>query len=309
MTLAVMPGGFHAGLLKTHEMMRPEDCQTEEAATHFHHQNRATHLPPVHVCERASHSGERFAGPKFSRNLTKPAGSILERTMDFTLDNPIKCTLAGDWYFQLVQANANQTLSHKIVDRHRGNPEKELLESLADLEAELYRIVPEPNAGALDCFWSSFEVHHHLTVQAVKLRQFGSESAGAVADALATVRAHLHNYVRHALTKQSGNHSDQYLISDRPECGAAPGSTPVMESEAREPTAGKIMLPPHRKRGRPTKIPDEVKQKALNVQGEKARAQILYQTKYPTSQQKKNVHAILKHFTRKQQSGREMNKS
>jgi Queuosine biosynthesis protein QueC len=53
---------------------------------------------------------------------------------------------------------------------------------------------------------------------------------------------------------------------------------------------------PQRKRGRPTEIPDERKQRALAVRGGKARAQILYATKYPTPQQVKNVSSILKHY-------------
>jgi hypothetical protein len=56
---------------------------------------------------------------------------------------------------------------------------------------------------------------------------------------------------------------------------------------------------PRKKRGRPTKISDERKQRALAVQGVKARAQILYGCKYPTSQQKKNVFAILKNYRSK----------
>jgi hypothetical protein len=56
---------------------------------------------------------------------------------------------------------------------------------------------------------------------------------------------------------------------------------------------------PRKKRGRPAKISDELKRRALAVQGAKARAEILYGCKYPTSQQKKNVHAILKHFCSK----------
>jgi hypothetical protein len=59
---------------------------------------------------------------------------------------------------------------------------------------------------------------------------------------------------------------------------------------------GIVASRPQRKRGRPTEIPDERKQRALAVQGGKARAQILYATKYPTPQQVKNVSSILKHY-------------
>jgi hypothetical protein len=50
-----------------------------------------------------------------------------------------------------------------------------------------------------------------------------------------------------------------------------------------------------RKRGRPP-IREELKQKALAVEGTKARAQILYACQYPTNQQKKNVSSILKYY-------------
>jgi hypothetical protein len=55
---------------------------------------------------------------------------------------------------------------------------------------------------------------------------------------------------------------------------------------------------PRRKRGRPMKIPEELKRRALSAQGNKARAQIIYQTPHPTSKQKKNVSAILGHYVR-----------
>jgi hypothetical protein len=56
-----------------------------------------------------------------------------------------------------------------------------------------------------------------------------------------------------------------------------------------------------RGRGRPTQISDECKQRALSVKGGKARAQILYHTKYPTVQQIKNVPSILRHYQRTHQ--------
>jgi hypothetical protein len=56
---------------------------------------------------------------------------------------------------------------------------------------------------------------------------------------------------------------------------------------------------PRKKRGRPTKIPDELKRRALAVQGTTARAQILYGCQYPTTEQQRNVSGILKHFRSK----------
>jgi hypothetical protein len=60
-----------------------------------------------------------------------------------------------------------------------------------------------------------------------------------------------------------------------------------------------IALSSRKKRGRPTEIPDERKQRALETHGGRARAQILYDTKYPTPQQVKNVSAIMKHYSAK----------
>jgi len=49
---------------------------------------------------------------------------------------------------------------------------------------------------------------------------------------------------------------------------------------------------PRKGRGRPNRIPDERKVRALAVEGITNRAQILYQTRYPTPQQKKNVRIL-----------------
>jgi len=64
---------------------------------------------------------------------------------------------------------------------------------------------------------------------------------------------------------------------------------------------GDVKSTPRKKRGRPTKIPDESKLEALRVRGDKARARILYRTSYPTQQQVKNVPAILRHFRQTRQ--------
>lgn len=60
-------------------------------------------------------------------------------------------------------------------------------------------------------------------------------------------------------------------------------------------------LPAKRKRGRPIKISDSLKRRALEMKDatNKTRAQILYETGYPSLQQVKNVPSILRHFKRK----------
>ena len=60
-------------------------------------------------------------------------------------------------------------------------------------------------------------------------------------------------------------------------------------------------LAQQRKRGRPTEISEELKKKALTVKGDTPRARILYQVKYPTPQQVKNVYSILRHYKRTHQ--------
>jgi hypothetical protein len=55
---------------------------------------------------------------------------------------------------------------------------------------------------------------------------------------------------------------------------------------------------PRKKRGRPAEISDELKKEALGAKGGAARAKILYQTRYPTPQQVKNVPSILRHYQR-----------
>jgi hypothetical protein len=61
---------------------------------------------------------------------------------------------------------------------------------------------------------------------------------------------------------------------------------------------GEIKPPAALKRGRPVKIPDERKRLALSVNGNRERARILYNTKFPTPQQVKNVYSILRHYQR-----------
>jgi hypothetical protein len=89
---------------------------------------------------------------------------------------------------------------------------------------------------------------------------------------------------------------------------------PAGSSKQSEPTSGVGLVQPgesttkERKRGRPQKIPDERKAKAAELKAaggtNKQAAAEIYNTKYPTDQQKKNVPAILRYHQRKsEQSG------
>src|SRR5262249_5853415 len=55
---------------------------------------------------------------------------------------------------------------------------------------------------------------------------------------------------------------------------------PIPASPLENALEGSVASRPQRKRGRPTEIPDECKRRALAARGGKARAQILYGTKY-----------------------------
>ena len=78
-----------------------------------------------------------------------------------------------------------------------------------------------------------------------------------------------------------------------------PGAYEERTATAPEQRVGQTVR--RRARGRPTEISDELKERALQIKGGKERAKILYQTRYPTVQQVKNVPTILKHFNRKRQ--------
>jgi hypothetical protein len=92
--------------------------------------------------------------------------------------------------------------------------------------------------------------------------------------------------------KSAGAPNDSSEPTDRERDLSPAGTRPSIQAGLDNPSA-------QRKRGRPTKISDELKKKALAAKGGKARAQILYGTNYPTSQQIKNVPSILKHYIRK----------
>jgi hypothetical protein len=94
-------------------------------------------------------------------------------------------------------------LSHTTVNRYPGQPERELLKAVWDVEAELYSTHSRLSTGALRHFWSSFELHRHLFLLTLRLWQFGDESPSDVADAVAAVRTRLRNYVSDVLVSQN----------------------------------------------------------------------------------------------------------
>jgi len=78
---------------------------------------------------------------------------------------------------------------------------------------------------------------------------------------------------------------------------ASPDNSNGLDQKAAE---SNFDLKPRKKRGRPAKISDELKERALEAtNSNKERAQILYQTRYPNSQQKKNVSSILRNYRKR----------
>jgi hypothetical protein len=67
-----------------------------------------------------------------------------------------------------------------------------------------------------------------------------------------------------------------------------------------EPAASRSFS--RKRRGRPAKIADALKEKALSVIGGTARARVLYQTRYPSAQQVKNVSTILRYYKKSRRS-------
>jgi len=122
----------------------------------------------------------------------------------------------------------------------------------------------------------------HITASMIRKVKEGDQDGGS--DQLAAFRLAL-NELKNEIAGLSLSRTD-----------AVTSGTRVI-SENRTPDAAQAS----RKRGRPIMIPDERKQRALGVTGGKARAQILYETKYPTAQQVKNVSAILRHYQGKRQ--------
>jgi DNA-binding XRE family transcriptional regulator len=172
---------------------------TERAAFDFYKQHLATHDSPVHSCSLGRHTTTPFTGPPLAQYQTAPAEDWVGVAVDFTVDHPIRCTLANDWQFGSITTSVNQKPSHKAVRRHPANPERELLEAMYDLEAKLYEVHPLLSRDALHDFWTSFEMHRHLTIRALKMQRFRSDYSDSRSKALDYVRAHIPNYVEDVL--------------------------------------------------------------------------------------------------------------
>jgi hypothetical protein len=177
----------------------PEEFDTEETAKEFYQQHLTTHDPPVYLCSLQSYTGSPFTGRCFSEYRTAPAGSWIEVAIDCALDNPIRCTLADDWQFRLVEVLVNQKISHKTVRRHTDNPVRELLEALYEVEAALYDRYAVLSTDALRDFWSSVEIHRHLRLHALKMERYRGYYSASITEALDHVRRHMADYVTEVL--------------------------------------------------------------------------------------------------------------
>jgi hypothetical protein len=165
--------------------------------------------------------------------------------------------------------------------------------SYDELSAARYAWVWELVSGAAPIFGRAAEAQHwSANRRRDTLRHFVSRAAGA---------AHLSRPALNRLynSPEWKTLDDALFPADSPNTADYPtrNSSTLVESRSQPKSRGK--------RGRPSTISDELKEGALAVKGGKARAQILYQTRYPTPQQIKNVPSILKHFRRKSQSNAE----
>ena len=100
----------------------------------------------------------------------------------------------------MIELLVKQKPSHKTVRRYPEHPDNELLEVVYDLESELRACHAAGTVDALSDFWSSFEVHRHITEHALKMHRHREAYAQPVSEALDLVRAHLVNYVEDCLT-------------------------------------------------------------------------------------------------------------
>ncbi len=187
-------------VLQQVKIMEPEIFPGEEAATEFYYQHLTTHIRPVYRCSLSDHAGSPFPGPPFSRYHTAPAETGLPIEVAFVLDDPIRCTLGDDWQYRTIELSVKQKPSHKTVRRYPKHPHLELLEAVNDLESELYAYHGARSLDALSDFWSSFEVHRHITEHALKMQRHKEAYDQPVSEALDFVREHLMNYVEDCLT-------------------------------------------------------------------------------------------------------------
>jgi hypothetical protein len=186
-------------MLRTVKHLAADVFDTEQSATEFYQQHLSSHNPPVFLSSLKEHTGPIFGGRRFSEYRTAPAEAWVGVALDFLLDNPIRCCLAEDWQFHTLEILANQSYRHKTVLRYPQDPARELREALYDVEAELYDRHPVLSKDALRDFWSSFEVHKHLTLHAVKMQRYHDGYSDSITQALDYVRRHVADYVTEVL--------------------------------------------------------------------------------------------------------------
>lgn len=190
-------------LLRTVKHLAADVFDTEQSATEFYQQHLSSHNPPVFLSSLKDHTGPTFSGWRFSEYGTAPAEAGVGVALDFLLDNPIRCRLAEDWHFHIVEILANQSHRHKTVLRYPQDPARELREALYDVEAELYDRHPILSKDALHDFWSSSEIHKHLTLHAVKMQRYREGYSYSITQALDYVRRHVADYVTEVLGMDS----------------------------------------------------------------------------------------------------------
>ena len=128
------------------------------------------------------------------------------------------------------------------------------------------------DAAELVCMFSQSPIQYGEALKALVLRILSTFEKVAASESLQPIRCHS-------------------IAAEDQRCEGPPN---------REPRPLAIVPDPmlRRTRGRPSKISDERKKKALNTVGNRNRAKILYGVTFPSPQQVKNVPAILRHYRR-----------
>jgi hypothetical protein len=173
---------------------------------------------------------------------------------------------------------------------------------LHGLEAAIFGVHPVLPIKAVIDFWRSVAVQQYIEESIERIFRFQAGDQLLAMQLRYEVNKTLAAYIRSledppAWTVQipQGKSSQGYATSE----STAPSQNDPLENSTKEASpVGNVEPTVRKKRGRPVQIPDERKERALAVKGGKERAKIIYNTRYPTAQQKKNVSAILKNFSR-----------
>ncbi len=214
---------------------------------------------------------------------------LTDRTGDYT------CYLDKSWRFDEIDSDAWRRPGHEYSGRRHSGIGEIVVKAVYDLERAFERLHPDAPLPKAADFWCSWQVQQHLAVFCADVAE--SETAlGHARDRRDAKK--LAGFSRVQINRQLAAYAHE-LLSD------AVGSNLTASPSGGSPESanGKAGRPEARRRGRPQEIPDERKKVAADLKASGASndraAAAIYNVKYPTTQQKKNVPAILKNYERK----------